>query len=114
MGTNPIIQQWQVTSTTNTSKDYTVSKRIDGTYSCSCPHWRFHKAPKPVCKHIAALRVDRLFGARTVDREQEEREAKRRYLEAREQITTPPPVAVVETFTVSVLTNPRRKFRADL
>jgi SWIM zinc finger len=114
MSTNPIVQQWEVTSTTDTSKDYIVSKRKDGAYSCSCPHWKFHKAPKPVCKHIAALlgNVPTVIPALVPTREQFAR------IDAllgskRPSTATPQPVPA-ETFTVSVLENPRRKFRADL
>lgn len=34
---------------------YIVARKADGTYGCSCPHWKFHKAPKPTCKHIQAM-----------------------------------------------------------
>jgi len=34
---------------------YIVARKADGSYGCSCPHWKFHKAPKPNCKHIKAM-----------------------------------------------------------
>jgi len=122
MATNPIIEHWEVTSTTDESKSYTVSKRQDGTYSCDCPHWKFHKAPKPVCKHQLALRVDRLFGsvpekprAEEILRPTHEDIARiDALLGGKKPVTPTPPAAQQETFTVSVLQNPRRKFRADL
>jgi len=56
------VEAWGVESLTS-STVYTVSKRADGSYACSCPYWKFHKQPKPTCKHIAAL----LMGNTTVD-----------------------------------------------
>jgi len=35
---------------------YEIKRRADGAYGCSCPAWRFQKAPvgKRTCKHIAS------------------------------------------------------------
>ena len=49
-------EAWLVESKTDITKKYTVSKRPDGTYACSCPYWKFHPSPKPICKHIDAVR----------------------------------------------------------
>lgn len=48
-------ERWQVQSTTDSSKTYTVARKKDGTMGCACPAWKFHKAPKPHCKHILSL-----------------------------------------------------------
>lgn len=48
-------ERWQVQSTTDSSKTYTVARKKDGTMGCACPAWKFHKAPKPHCKHIISL-----------------------------------------------------------
>lgn len=48
-------ERWQVQSTTDSSKTYTVARKKDGTMGCACPTWKFHKAPKPHCKHILSL-----------------------------------------------------------
>jgi len=54
-GSKTWVERWEVEGLTGT---YTVARRPDGRYGCSCPHWKFHKAPKPDCKHIQAM-----FGA---------------------------------------------------
>jgi hypothetical protein len=33
-----------------------VSLKRDGTYACSCPAWKFAKAPKPDCRHIQTIK----------------------------------------------------------
>src|ERR1700721_1993910 len=48
-------ERWTVQSTTDASKEYTLARKQDGTFGCSCPAWKFHKAPKPHCKHLIAL-----------------------------------------------------------
>lgn len=53
---NPIVQQWEVSSTTEDNKTYTVSQRQDGSYSCGCPRWKFH-TPREDCKHIRSVRA---------------------------------------------------------
>ena len=52
------IEAWDVESLTECGKTYVVSKRTTGSYACSCPAWKFARAPKPDCKHIRALRSD--------------------------------------------------------
>jgi len=49
------VEAWEIESLTEPGTAYTVSKRAEGTYACSCPRWKFHPKPKPDCKHIAAL-----------------------------------------------------------
>ena len=47
-------RQWEVQG--SNGSEYVVSQgAIYGEYSCSCPAWKFHKAPKPDCKHILAI-----------------------------------------------------------
>ncbi len=48
------IERYQVDSLTETDKSYIVSEKTDGTWACSCPAWKFHRAPKVNCKHILA------------------------------------------------------------
>ena len=47
------LDQWDVTG--SNGDPYVVSLKGDGTYACSCPRWKFHKAPKVDCKHISAV-----------------------------------------------------------
>lgn len=49
------ISQWQVSSESS-ADSYTVSLKLDQTYACACPRWKFAKAPKPDCKHIKSVR----------------------------------------------------------
>lgn len=49
-------EAWLVESRTDPTAKYTVSKRPDGTFACSCPAWKFHPAPKVDCKHIDGVR----------------------------------------------------------
>lgn len=43
------VQQWNISSFTEPSKQYKVSLDEDGNFSCSCPHHVYRKAE---CKHI--------------------------------------------------------------
>jgi hypothetical protein len=52
MTRNPFVCHWDIESLTDASKSYSVSKRLDGSFACSCPAWKFHRAPKVDCKHI--------------------------------------------------------------
>lgn len=36
--------------------DYVVAVADDGHFGCSCPRWKFAKAPKADCKHIIATK----------------------------------------------------------
>lgn len=49
------VEAWDVESLSEPGKTYVVSRRKTGELACSCPAWKFHKAPKPDCKHIRAL-----------------------------------------------------------
>jgi hypothetical protein len=53
---NPWIERWDVIGSRGDT--WIVSKRQDGTYGCSCPAWRFARAPKPACKHVIATLAD--------------------------------------------------------
>ena len=48
------IARYEVDSLTGDDESYIVSEKVDGTWACSCPAWKFHKAPKVNCKHILA------------------------------------------------------------
>lgn len=50
------IERWTMQSHSNPAKTYTVARHRDGHYGCTCPRWKFAKAPKPDCKHITALK----------------------------------------------------------
>ena len=51
------VERYQVDSLSGENESYTVSKKVDGTWACSCPRWIFHKAPKVDCKHIEAVQA---------------------------------------------------------
>ncbi len=51
------IARWQVNSMSNLTATYTVGLKNDGTWGCSCPRWKFHKAPKVDCKHIERIKA---------------------------------------------------------
>jgi len=53
---NPWVERWDVIGSRGDT--YVVSKRQDGSYGCSCPAWRFARAPKPDCRHIIATIAD--------------------------------------------------------
>ena len=42
-------RQWDVASSSDKTKVYTVTKKADGSFECTCPQFRFRKK---VCKHI--------------------------------------------------------------
>jgi hypothetical protein len=50
------VEQYEVDSTTGLDESYIVSKKVDGTWACSCKRWIFHPKPKIDCKHISAVR----------------------------------------------------------
>ncbi len=52
------VERWTVQSTSNPAKTYTVARHLDGHYGCTCPRWKFARAPKPDCKHIVNLRAE--------------------------------------------------------
>lgn len=49
------VDRYELESMTEPGTFYTVSKKYDDTWACSCSYWKFHKAPKPNCKHILAV-----------------------------------------------------------
>jgi hypothetical protein len=49
--------QWAVTSESTPNKEYKVSQKPDGSFSCSCPAWKFKHAPRPDCKHIIGIKT---------------------------------------------------------
>lgn len=53
------IRYWEVESSNPLSetKTWRVSQAQDGSFGCSCPAWKFAKAPKPDCKHIRFIRT---------------------------------------------------------
>lgn len=51
-GTKVWLERYEVEGRTGT---YIVAQRPTGEWGCGCPHWKFHKAPKPKCRHILAL-----------------------------------------------------------
>lgn len=58
--TNPYVRGWDVASTTSDDV-YRVSERKDGSFACNCPAWKFHRAPKPECKHICSVKGQPVF-----------------------------------------------------
>ena len=52
---SPWVRNWEVTGSQGDL--YKVSQKENGDYGCSCPGWKFKKAPKPDCKHIKAIRL---------------------------------------------------------
>lgn len=46
-------QEWQMSSSSDSSKTYTVRKKADGPFSCTCPHHVYRKAE---CKHIKEVK----------------------------------------------------------
>lgn len=56
MTTDVWIYRWTAQSRTTAGKQYVVALKRDGTFGCDCPAWKFHKAPKPDCKHILAIK----------------------------------------------------------
>ena len=51
----PYTQKWKVQSHSNPDKIYTVAKRREGGWECSCPHWIFRRA---LCKHIEEVQSE--------------------------------------------------------
>jgi hypothetical protein len=51
---NPYVRSWWVPGSDGVK--WKVSERVDGSYACACPKWKFHPAPKLDCHHIAAVK----------------------------------------------------------
>jgi hypothetical protein len=49
------LKQWEVPSSSNPKKMYTVSLTKDSEYQCSCPRWCTH-VPRQECKHIVSVK----------------------------------------------------------
>jgi predicted nucleic acid-binding Zn finger protein len=49
-----IVSRYNIEST-STNRTWVVAEYDDGSYSCSCPAWIFHKGTKINCKHINEL-----------------------------------------------------------
>ena len=49
------IARWDVVG--SRGDPWVVSMKADGSFGCSCPGWKFHKAPKPDCRHIRAMKA---------------------------------------------------------
>jgi hypothetical protein len=52
------VTQWEVPSLTS-SHVYKVSQKIDASFACDCPAWKFKKAGpegRPDCKHILRIK----------------------------------------------------------
>ncbi len=80
------IARWQVTSMTSDAQ-YVVSMKADGTWACSCPFWKFHKAPKIACKHI-----DLILSKEPVDKSRTTPAAEQAFLRAGRKITSSAPI----------------------
>ena len=52
MSENGWFESWQVQSESDPSKFYTVSRKTDGTFGCSCPAWTVRRIN---CKHIKVI-----------------------------------------------------------
>ena len=46
------VKEWKITSSSDKSKVYTVTRRGDGSFACTCPQFVYRKK---VCKHITGL-----------------------------------------------------------
>jgi hypothetical protein len=44
------VKQWEIPSSSDKSKIYTVTQKADGSFTCTCPQFVFRKT---VCKHIS-------------------------------------------------------------
>ncbi|HET9281224.1 MAG TPA: hypothetical protein VFR24_04615 [Candidatus Angelobacter sp.] len=55
------IRKWSVPASSGGL--WTVSLKHDGSYGCSCPAWKFARAPKPDCHHIAFIKANPSYGA---------------------------------------------------
>ena len=55
------IRRWEVPGT---DAIWTVALKVDGSYGCSCPPWRFAKSPKPDCRHIEFIKANPSYGER--------------------------------------------------
>ena len=50
------VQRWQIPGSNGST--WTVARKRDGSFGCSCPAWKFAKAPKPDCHHILQVKAN--------------------------------------------------------
>ena len=55
----------------SSSKIYRVIEYTDGSFSCNCPAWIFHKGSRVDCKHILEIRNEMQFVVQEVENENE-------------------------------------------
>jgi hypothetical protein len=60
------IRKWSVPASAGGT--WIVSLKHDGTYGCSCPAWKFAKAPKPDCDHIEFIKANPSYGDQALKR----------------------------------------------
>src|SRR5438128_1075635 len=53
-GSQRWVKQWDVPASNGGT--WRVSVKHDGAYACSCPAWKFAKAPKSDCRHIQLIK----------------------------------------------------------
>jgi len=49
-----VVNQWEIPSSSDKTKVYTVIKKADGTFDCTCPQFKFRKK---TCKHITECKA---------------------------------------------------------
>ena len=49
------IKSWEMPSSTNPAKKYTVIMWDGGEFSCNCPRWTFKKGENRNCPHIIGI-----------------------------------------------------------
>jgi len=49
------LERWQVPGSNGNT--WTVARKKDGSYGCSCPAWKFARAPKADCHHILGVKM---------------------------------------------------------
>lgn len=57
------IKKWKAPSNSTPGKEYTVSIDREGNYGCSCPRWKFQRAPfdeRESCDHIEDVIAGRI------------------------------------------------------
>ena len=68
-------KKWQVKSSSNPNKSYTVALSKEGVWGCSCPRWRISGGMgsgnvRRECKHIRAMKTEHpemVHGKDTID-----------------------------------------------
>lgn len=44
----------------DSGKEYQITEYSDGSFSCNCPAWIFHRGQRVDCKHIRDLKDQRI------------------------------------------------------